>query len=338
MQLETVVELQQHEIQDLRDIVKDHLDLDHDNNAVSMKQVDPARQQKADETLRSVMQKHNHQREHRDFKPQALRQKDKEEQQKVHSKHDQQRKQKKQEPQGALLEEDMSEAVRRLIPNPLDWVEDAVDTVTDTANSAANAVAKTAEDVVNGVSDGANLVGDALGDAYDSASDQVAFVANTVIDTVERAVDILVRGFDDWSAGCPDTTWPSLSMDSNGMHVNWGRQKCYVQLMGQRWAQTERDLHRVAPGQRLAPSSRQTSSNTRHGTVFGRPSLRLFGTITTTYAPDGASTSRWSFFFGEKRAVHSLTGWSGRLAEGDGIRCAWCAGCPRDASCHSASG
>ncbi|CAE7206521.1 unnamed protein product [Symbiodinium necroappetens] len=235
VQLETVVELQQHEIQDLRDIVKDHLDLDHDNNAVSMKQVDPAaRQQKADETLRSVMQKHNHQREHRDFKPQALRQKDKEEQQKVHSKHDQQRKQKKQEPQGALLEEDTSEAVRRLIPNPLDWVEDAVDTVTDTANSAAKAVANTAEDVVNGVSDGANLVGDALGDAYDSASDQVAFVANTVIDTVERAVDILVRGFDDWSAGCPDTTWPSLSVDSNGMHVNWGRQKCYVQLMGQR--------------------------------------------------------------------------------------------------------
>ena len=30
------------------------------------------------------------------------------------------------------------------------------------------------------------MIGDALGDAYEHASDQISFVANTVIDTVER--------------------------------------------------------------------------------------------------------------------------------------------------------
>ena len=36
---------------------------------------------------------------------------------------------------------------------------------------------------------------------------QVAFVANTAIDSVEMAVDILVQGFSDWSADCPDAPW-----------------------------------------------------------------------------------------------------------------------------------
>ena len=62
---------------------------------------------------------------------------------------------------------------------------------------------------------------------------QVSFVANTVIDTVEMAVDILVRGFSDWSAGCPDTRTPDMTVDLNGIHVDWGRQSCWVSLMGQ---------------------------------------------------------------------------------------------------------
>ena len=69
--------------------------------------------------------------------------------------------------------------------------------------------------------------------AYEAASDQVSFVANTVIDSVEMAVDILVNGFSDWNAGCPDTRTPDMSIDGNGIHVDWGRQKCWVRLMGQ---------------------------------------------------------------------------------------------------------
>mmetsp|Transcript_52947 Transcript_52947/g.118783 ORF Transcript_52947/g.118783 Transcript_52947/m.118783 type:complete len:927 (+) Transcript_52947:279-3059(+) len=47
------------------------------------------------------------------------------------------------------------------------------------------------------------------------------------------AVDILIRGFSDWSAGCPDTRTPSISVDHGGISVDWGRQKCWVRLMGQ---------------------------------------------------------------------------------------------------------
>ena len=37
----------------------------------------------------------------------------------------------------------------------------------------------------------ARLVGDALSDAYDQATDKIAFVANTAIDTVEKATPVL---------------------------------------------------------------------------------------------------------------------------------------------------
>ncbi len=47
------------------------------------------------------------------------------------------------------------------------------------------------------------------------------------------AVDILIRGFSDWSAGCDDSRFPSLDVDGNGLEVDWGRQRCWVRLMGQ---------------------------------------------------------------------------------------------------------
>lgn len=61
---------------------------------------------------------------------------------------------------------------------------------------------------------------------------QVAFVANTVIDTVEQAVAILSQGFD-WSASCPNWTGPSLSISDSGISVDWGRQRCRLTLVGQ---------------------------------------------------------------------------------------------------------
>ena len=53
------------------------------------------------------------------------------------------------------------------------------------------------------------------------------------IDRVEMAMDV-VRGFSDWGADCPNSDKPGINLDSNGVRVNWGRQKCRVSLMGQR--------------------------------------------------------------------------------------------------------
>eukprot|EP00435_Cladocopium_sp_Y103_P061658 s1182_g23.t1 len=88
------------------------------------------------------------------------------------------------------------------------------------------------EDVVDVVTDGTGLVGDALSDAYNEASDKVAFVANTVIDTVEQAIAILSQGFD-WSANCPNWSGPSMSISESDISVDWGRQRCRLTLVGQ---------------------------------------------------------------------------------------------------------
>ena len=101
-----------------------------------------------------------------------------------------------------------------------------VDDIVDAAEDAWDATS-------SAVTSGTGLVGDALSDAYNQAADQVAFVANTVIDTVEMAINILINGFTDWDAGCPGTKWPTMSVDSNGLSVDWGKQNCYIRLMGQ---------------------------------------------------------------------------------------------------------
>ena len=94
----------------------------------------------------------------------------------------------------------------------------------------------------------------------------MAFVANTVIDTVEMAVQILLKGFTDWSANCdisgPSvrdyinecsiTGWKQITTKILGvtivvgtkpivecqkksvlMALDWGRQTCWIRLMGQ---------------------------------------------------------------------------------------------------------
>jgi len=47
-------------------------------------------------------------------------------------------------------------------------------------------------------------------------------VANTAIDSVEMAVDILTQGFSDWSADCPEAPhWDP--MGPMGLsEINWG--------------------------------------------------------------------------------------------------------------------
>ena len=43
-----------------------------------------------------------------------------------------------------------------------------------------------------------------------------------MIDTVEAAVNILLHGFSDWSADCPNQDSPSIEVDTSGFHVHFG--------------------------------------------------------------------------------------------------------------------
>ena len=35
-------------------------------------------------------------------------------------------------------------------------------------------------------------------------------------------------GFTDWDAACPDMEWPRMTVNSNGLYVDWGKQYCYI--------------------------------------------------------------------------------------------------------------
>ncbi|CAE7279738.1 carA2 [Symbiodinium pilosum] len=108
-----------------------------------------------------------------------------------------------------------------------------VDDVVDVGESVGDGVGDVVDATADVATDGTGLVGDALTDAYVAAADKVAFVANTVITTVEQAVAILLGGFD-FSAGCPHWTWPTLDVSNTGISVGFGRQSCEVVLVGQR--------------------------------------------------------------------------------------------------------
>lgn len=108
-----------------------------------------------------------------------------------------------------------------------------VDDVVDAATDVGGAVVDGANAVAGAVTDGTGLIGDALTDAYNQAADKVSFVANTVINTVEQAVAILINGFD-FSAGCPHWVWPSLGVSNTDITIGFGRQMCEVVLVGQR--------------------------------------------------------------------------------------------------------
>jgi hypothetical protein len=48
-------------------------------------------------------------------------------------------------------------------------------------------------------------------------------VANTAIDSVEMAVDILTQGFSDWSADCPEAPhWDPWDPWDSASEINWG--------------------------------------------------------------------------------------------------------------------
>ncbi|CAE7949289.1 unnamed protein product [Symbiodinium sp. KB8] len=168
-QLETLAEVQQAEIVSLRKHLQEHLNADHTDSKVALVQKDPdAHMEEIQATMKGVIKKHAHQLKHREFhsKARAASQAELLEKRQKTTKAD-----------AASLESSLSSKI------PI--VDDAIDFV---------------EDRVEDVKDGTGLVGDALGNAYDSAKDKIDFVARTTIDSVQMAMDILVRGFTDWNA------------------------------------------------------------------------------------------------------------------------------------------
>ncbi|CAE7259948.1 unnamed protein product [Symbiodinium sp. CCMP2456] len=93
--------------------------------------------------------------------------------------------------------------------------------------------ANTVTSAVGKLKSGGELVGEALGDAYEASTDQISFVANTVIDTVEKAMDILNRGFTSWSANCI-YYWPDVKVSTNDIHIDFPGSYCHLTLMGQK--------------------------------------------------------------------------------------------------------
>ncbi|OLP97199.1 hypothetical protein AK812_SmicGene20548 [Symbiodinium microadriaticum] len=190
-QLETLCELQQVEIETLRKTVKGLAEhVDHPDSVASLVQKDEkSRMQETQQTLKRVLAKHAQQHKNKDFQPEASRQNYRPPDTKPDSP-------KRAAGAGAsdraeLLaggaQQSGSKGSQRIIGKitgaAADWVGDRVEDVKSVAESTA--------------------------DAYEAAADKVAFVANTVIDTVEMAVQILLKGFTDWSANC-DISGPSV--------------------------------------------------------------------------------------------------------------------------------
>ncbi|CAJ1415977.1 unnamed protein product [Effrenium voratum] len=205
-QLETLAELQQVEIASLQKTVKEHLGVDKP----SMVQL-----HEAQVIVKRVVEKHQRQRATREFHSakDLVSSADKAEKAEKADKAE----------KAALLQRQRVGGEERSDLSSLDHsvAGKVIDTFTGPFVDAAGHI-----------TDGTGLVGDALGDAYEHAADKVDFVANTAINTVEMAVEILLRGFSDWSGRC-DVTEPTVGISSEALEVNFGRQRCTVSLMGQ---------------------------------------------------------------------------------------------------------
>ncbi|CAE7239452.1 unnamed protein product [Symbiodinium sp. CCMP2592] len=256
-QLETLCELQQLEIESLKTTVKGLAEhVDHPDSVASLVQKDEkTRMQETQQTLKRVLAKHARQHKTKEFLPTLARQ----------GRHEA-----KPEAGGAERSRraDSSGPFKATGQAEAMLLQRGKTTKADTASldSAVSAkgipiyddVKDFAEDRIEDV----KSVAESTADAYEAAADKVAFVANTVIDTVEMAVNILLRGFTDWAADC-DISGPSIrdyvdecsitgyreergifgwtfripivecKQKSVLMALNWGRQKCWIRLMGQ---------------------------------------------------------------------------------------------------------
>jgi len=210
-QLETVVELQQLQIKDMNEWRKAHMSREHNApqpQPPSTQEVQLAAKTKirqAHDTLKGVLRKHHKQLETRTFATKA---------------HE------TQQPQAVPSNSAEARAPGGAGQALLQRSEEG-------GEEERSLDATVSSKFIGTLTSGTGLIGDALGDAYERATDPVAFVAETVVDTVEMAVDILSRGFTDFKAGCSPRSAPGVKVDELGFSVSFGRQKCWFRLMGQ---------------------------------------------------------------------------------------------------------
>ncbi|CAE7322860.1 unnamed protein product, partial [Symbiodinium sp. CCMP2456] len=243
-QLETLAELQQTELgmaqKELGEqrtlIEKLQKKVDPDEAEVQMAQKQKSseeRVQEAHDVLKRVVQKHAHQREHREYDPETH----KKPKQAVHADEEEELEEEEvsegvspgQWPRSLLQKREGREGLIPFIPTPglRRRIEKKIE-------EGAKYLHKGVDEAVKAV-DGTGLTGGALTEAYNAAKDAgnaAEFVANTAISTVEMAVSILTAGFDDWGATCNNAA-PSLGMNGRTFEINFGRQRCKVSLMNQ---------------------------------------------------------------------------------------------------------
>ncbi|CAE7263886.1 proS, partial [Symbiodinium sp. CCMP2592] len=222
-QLETAVELQQVEIRMGRTEIK-RLNKKLDEyigtqpggaappGAPSLLQTqaeEKVRLQQAQAILKKVFHKHQHQREKREFVTPMT--------EKRHQDSQSQAKESKEQ----LLQRQQKKASSQKSEGQAGGTE------LDAAVSS-----KIIGTVVDAVVDGAESFGGAIAEGYEQTSDKVAFVANTVIDTTEKAMQILTRGFT-FDADC-DLPRPTSTILSTGFRIGFGGASCSVTLVGQK--------------------------------------------------------------------------------------------------------
>ena len=165
-QLETIVELQQLEIHELKQFKLQHMAKEHNVSTVKVSMIDKkaqdeAKTKKAQEVLKKVLRKHNHQRDRKEY---------------VRSNPSEEKEQKEQESsvKQELLERQIKEKKQ----------ETKTESQSVSLDNSVSSKIPIIDDAVDVITDGTGMIGDALGDAYEAAEDQVSFVADTVIDSV----------------------------------------------------------------------------------------------------------------------------------------------------------
>ena len=206
VQLETLCEMQQYEIETLRLKVKEHdkiLAKDHEGLIQVPKRDPETHLKKTQKTLERVAMKHSHQLTTRDFHPSP----------------------RAPEPKAAerseVLLEKRHESSSKHGAAIWNWFE-------DTANKYASKV----EEKLVGTSD-------QLANSYQTVLDQggldeqIEFFANAAIDDVAKAVAVLTKGFSTFEFSCSQTS-PQQRLDGGRLITFFGRFSCTLDLMGQR--------------------------------------------------------------------------------------------------------
>ncbi|CAE7380601.1 unnamed protein product, partial [Symbiodinium sp. CCMP2456] len=240
-QLETLAELQQVELGMQRVLIeKMQKKMNFDDAEVSLVQKSSEESvQEAHDILKRVVQKHMHQREHREYHLEAQPQ-----------------------PKHAVHEEEKAEEVeidsRRALlqKRRIEWgpigkvVKSGVKYVEKGAKYAHKGVSEAVKAV-----DGTGLTGGALTEAYNAAAkagNAAKFLANTAISSVEMAAN-LITASGSWGASCSNAA-PSLGRHGTRFDINFGHQRCSINLLNNHltlfdfnWGRKSIDMYHFLP-------------------------------------------------------------------------------------------